>query len=140
MPRGCCSCSPSTAAKRRASRSRGSAGTPITSRALYVASDGEPEDQEADFLSYRQLIETVGVPEGRPVTFRDFAGFFERHRQKIRFADAHQAFEELRGVLTAEPEGPLSREAYLGLAVRQSMFDGEQRALLFDLFQRYRAS
>jgi hypothetical protein len=110
-----------------------------TSRALYVAFDGAPEDQEADFLSYRQLIETVGVPEGRPVTFRDFAGFFERHRQKIRFADAHQAFEELRGVLTAEPEGPLSREAYLGLGVRQSMFDGEQRAALFDLFERYRA-
>jgi hypothetical protein len=109
------------------------------SRALYVAFDGAPEDQEADFLSYRQLLETVGVPEGRPVTFRDFAGFFERHRQKIRFADAHQAFEELRGVLTAEPEGPLQREAYLGLGVRQSMFDGEQRALLFDLFERYRA-
>src|SRR5439155_9595460 len=84
-------------------------------RALYVAFDGAPEDQEADFLSYRQLLETVGVPEGRPVTFRDFVAFFERHRQKIRFADAHQAFEELRGVLTAEPEGPLSRDAYLGL-------------------------
>ena len=110
-----------------------------TSRALYVAFDGAPEDQEADFLNYRQLLETVGVPEGRPVTFRDFVAFFERHRQKIRFADAHQAFEELRGVLTAEPEGPLSREAYLGLGVRQSMFDAEQRAVLFDLFDRYRA-
>jgi len=60
-----------------------------TSRALYVAFDGAPEDQEADFLNYRQLLETVGVPEGRPVTFRDFVAFFERHRQKIRFADAH---------------------------------------------------
>jgi len=110
-----------------------------TSRALYVAFDGAPEDQEADFLNYRQLLETVGVPEGRPVTFRDFVAFFERHRQKIRFADAHQAFEELRGVLTAEPEGPLSRQAYLGLGVRRSMFDVEQRAVLFDLFERYRA-
>lgn len=110
-----------------------------TSRALYVAYDGAPDEQEADFLSYRQLLETVGVPEGRPVTFRDFAGFFERHRQKIKFADAHQTFEELRGVITAEPEGPLLREAYLGLGVRQSMFDSEQRAVLFDLFERYRA-
>ncbi len=110
-----------------------------TSRAFYVASDGAPEGQEADFLSYRQLLETVGVPEGRPVAFRDFVAFFERHRQKIKFADAHQTFEELRGVLTSEPEGPLSRGAYLGLGVRRSMFDLEQRAALFDLFERYRA-
>jgi hypothetical protein len=110
-----------------------------TSRALYVACEGAPEDQEADFLSYRQLLETVGVPAGRPVSFRDFTGFFARHRQAIRFADAHQVYEELRGVLTAEPEGPLPREAYLGLGVRQSMFDSGQRAMIFALFERYRA-
>ena len=110
-----------------------------TSRSLYVAYGGAPQEQEADFLSYRQLLETVGVPEGRPVTFRDFAGFFERHRQKIRFADAHQAFEELRGVITAEPEGPLPRDQYLSLGVRQSMFDAGQRAELFGLWERYRA-
>ena len=110
-----------------------------TSRALYVACEGAPEEQQADFLSYRQLLETVGVPAGRPVTFREFAGFFARHRQAIGFADAHQVYEELRGVLTAEPEGPLSREAYLGLGVRQSMFDAGQRAMIFALFDRYRA-
>jgi hypothetical protein len=110
-----------------------------TSRSLYVAFDGAPPEQEANFLSYRQLIETAGVPEGRPVGFRDFAAFFERHRQKIRFADAHQAFEELRGVITAQPEGALSREAYLALGVRQSMFGVEERAALYDLFDRYRA-
>jgi hypothetical protein len=108
-----------------------------TSRGLYVAFDGAPPDQEVDFFSYRQLIETVGVPAGRPVTFRDFTTFFERHRQKLKFTDAHRAFEELRGVITAQPEGPLSREAYLGLGVRQSMFDVGQRALLFELFERF---
>ena len=110
-----------------------------SSRGIYVAFGGAPEEQEADFLSYRQLLEAVSVPEGRPVSFRDFTAFFEPHRQKIRFADSHQAFEELRGVLTAEPEGPLTRAAYLGLGVRQSMFDAGQRSLLFDLFERYRA-
>lgn len=111
-----------------------------TARGLYVAFDGAPADQEqADFLSYQQLLETVEVPRGRPVAFRDFLGFFERHRQKVRLADAHQCFEELRGVLTAEPEGPLSREQYLALGVRQSMFDEGQRAALHDLFERYRA-
>lgn len=109
-------------------------------RSLYIAFEGAPADQDqADFLSYQQLLETIEVPEGRPVAFRDFLGFFERHRQRVRFADAHQCFEEIRGVLTADPDGPLSRERYLGLGVRQSMFDGPQRAALHDLFERYRA-
>jgi uncharacterized membrane protein len=46
-------------------------------------------------------------------------------------------FEELRGVLTAEPEGPFTRDAYLELGVRQSLFDKDQRAALFDVFARY---
>src|SRR6266508_3239545 len=111
-----------------------------TARGLYVAFDGAPADQDqADFLSYQQLLETIEVPTGRPVAFRDFLAFFERHRQNVRFADAHQCFEEIRGVLTAEPEGPLSRELYLALGVRQSMFDEPQRAALYDVFERYRA-
>ena len=109
-----------------------------TARGLYVAFDGAPAEQDqADFLSYQQLLETIEVPKGRPVAFRDFLPFFERHRQKVRFADAHQCFEEIRGVLTAEPEGLLSREQYLALGVRQSMFDEDQHAALYDVFERY---
>lgn len=109
-----------------------------TARGLFVAFDGAPADQDqADFLSYQQLLETIEVPRGRPVVFRDFLAFFERHRQKVRFADAHRCFEEIRGVLTAEPEGPLSREQYLALGVRQSMFDEPQRTALYEVFERY---
>ncbi len=108
-------------------------------RELYVACGFDPGEQEADFLSYQQLLETVEVPKGRPVLFRDFAAFFQRHRQKIRFADAHQCFEELRGVITAEAEGPLSTQAYLQLGVRQSIFAPEQRQLLYPLFEAWRA-
>lgn len=103
-------------------------------RSLYVACGFDPGEQEADFLSYQQLLETVEVPKGRPVLFRDFAEFFTRHRQKVGFADAHQCFEELRGVLSAEPEGPLSLDAYLALGVRQSIFSPEQRAAIYPLF------
>jgi hypothetical protein len=110
-----------------------------SARSTYVSNDYDLGDQEADFLSYRQLLESVEVPSGRAVTYRDFAGWFARHRQRVQFADAHQCFEEFRGVLTAEPEGTLSREAYLALGVRQSIFTAEQRADLYSLFERYRA-
>lgn len=109
-----------------------------SARAMYVAFDGAPDSQEADFLSYQQLLQTVHVAAGRPVTFQDFRGFFARHQHKVKFADAHAVFEELRGVLTAEPEGPFDRAAYLELGVKQSLFDGEARAAIYDLFERYR--
>jgi hypothetical protein len=85
-----------------------------TARGLYVAHDWDPGEQDADFLSYAQLLESVEVPPGRPVTFRDFRAWFERHRSKLKFTDAHPCFEELRGVITAAPEGPLSAEDYQG--------------------------
>jgi hypothetical protein len=108
-----------------------------SARSLYVANDFDPGDQEADFLSYRQLLESIAVPEGTAVSYRRFVGFFERHRQKLRFTDAHRCFEELRGVLTADPSGPLSREAYLGLGVRLSLFSVAEREQLYDFFERY---
>ena len=108
-----------------------------TSRDLYGAFDGAPDEQEASFLSYEQLLETVHVPAGRPVTFRDFTIFFARHQSKLRFSTAHAVYEELRGVLTAEPEGALTRAQYLDLGVRQSLFDATQRALIYDIFEHY---
>ncbi len=107
-------------------------------RGLYVAHAGAPEGQEADFLSYQQLLETVHIPAGRPVTFQDFRTFFARHQHKVKFADAHAVFEELRGVLTAEPEGPYDRATYLELGVKQSLFDQPARAALYEVFERYR--
>lgn len=108
-----------------------------SARGLFVALDYDPGEQEADFLSYRQFLDSLAVPPGRAVTFRDFAGFFERHKSKLRFTDAHRCFEELRGVLCASADGPLSLEQYLALGVRQSLYDAEQRAQLFDLWGRY---
>lgn len=106
-------------------------------RGLYVAHSWDPGEQEADFLSYRQFLESIEVPPGRAVTFRDFVGFFERHRQKVRFTDAHRCFEEFRGVITADARGLLSRDEYLGLGVRLSLFEPAQRELLYELLQRY---
>lgn len=108
-----------------------------SARSLYVAHDYDPGEQEADFLSLRQFIDSIEVPEGRAVAFRDFTGFFERHRQKVKFTDAHRCFEELRGVITAGAVCALSETEYLALGVRQSLFDGEQRRALYELYGRY---
>jgi len=60
-------------------------------------------------------------------------------RQGYKDIDGHQAFEEIRGVIAAAVGGVLSRDTYCGLGVRQSIFPVEQRNLLYDLFEKYRA-
>lgn len=110
-----------------------------SARDLYYANGFEHTGQEAVFLSYREFIETIHVPPGREALWRDFAHWFARIRQAFKDIEAHQAFEEIRGVLAASAQGVLSREAYRALGVRQSIFAPERRDALYDLFEKYRA-
>jgi hypothetical protein len=110
-----------------------------SARNLYFSHGFERAGQEATFLSYREFLETLRVPVGREALWRDFAGWFGRQQQAFRGVDAHQAFEELRGVLAADAAGVLSREDYRQLGVRQSIFPAEDRDRLFELFEKYRA-
>ena len=106
-------------------------------RRLYFAHGYENPYQEAEFLAFRDFLETFGVPEGREVTFRDFQAFFAPYRRALAFTHAHALFEEFRGVLLASPEGPLSLEAYLALGVRQSLYPRELRPQVYEVFRRY---
>ncbi|HOE41916.1 MAG TPA: AAA family ATPase [Rhodoferax sp.] len=113
-----------------------------SARALYDAHGFENPAQEAEFLSYREFVETLRVPPGREVSFTAFAGWFERHRQTSRAAlgelDAHALFEEFRGVISATAQGPLDLPGYLALGPRQSLLSPAAREVAHTLFQRYR--
>ncbi len=109
-----------------------------SARDLYYANGFEHGGQEAVFLSYRDFVESIRVPVGREATWRDFAGWFSRVRQNYKEFDGHQVFEEIRGVLAAAAGGVLSRDAYLALGIRQSIFPIEQRDKLYELFEKYR--
>jgi hypothetical protein len=111
-----------------------------SARELYYASGFEREEQEAIFLSYREFIESIRVPVGHEAGWREFSSWFARMRQGQAFKDidGHQAFEEIRGVIGARAGGVLSREAYLTLGVRQSIFAAHERNRLYELFEKYR--
>lgn len=110
-----------------------------SARDLYYANGFERDDQAAVFLSYREFVETLHIPAGREATWRDFSGWFGRMRQQFKGIDAHQAFEEIRGVIAADAIGVLSREDYRQLGIRQSIFPVMSRDELYDLFEKYRA-
>jgi len=109
-----------------------------SARDLYYAHGFEHPGQDALFLSYREFVESIHVPPGREAGWRDFAGWFARMRQSSKAFDAHQVFEEIRGVLAAGAGGILSRQDYRALGGRQSIFPAEQRDALYDLFEKYR--
>ena len=110
-----------------------------SARELYYGNGFESETQEVVFLSYREFVESIHVPQGREAQWRDFNGWFARVRQNWRDIDPHQAFEEIRGVITSGGQGVLSRAAYAALGVRQSIFPASQRDAVYGLFERYRA-
>ena len=108
-------------------------------RGLYYASGYENEAQNLSFLSFREFVETIRVPPGSAVNFRIFARWFARYRQASGLRDAHQLFEEFNGVLTGSPVTTpyLSRADYLALGVRRSIFTGDERPVVYDLFLKY---
>ncbi len=99
------------------------------SRNLYYAQGYENEDQNIDFLSFQEYLESIHVPQGRELSYREFAQWHSRHRVTKALRDPHQLFEEFKGVLTGPgTDSPyLSREEYLNLGIKQSIFSQDSR-------------
>ncbi|MCK9398097.1 MAG: hypothetical protein M0Q44_21235, partial [Methylobacter sp.] len=108
------------------------------SRDLYYAHHYDNPDQQIDFLSFQEFLESIRVPAGKPVTFQSFQQWFGRFRQG-QLKDAHKLFEEFRGVITgpATDKSWLSREDYLNLGVKESIFLSEERGAVYDVFEKY---
>ncbi len=109
------------------------------SRNLYYALEYKNDDQDMSFLSFAEYLASLRVPEGQEMSFRDFDQWFTRHRAASKLKDPHQLFEEFRGVITGPSTGSayLSRDDYLSLGIRQSIFSEDERERVYDLFLKY---
>ena len=109
------------------------------SRDQYYALGYRNEDQEVSFLSFMEYLASWRIPAGRELRFREFARWFAGHRVASGLRDAHQVFEEFQGVLTGAPvdRAYLSLEDYLGLGVKQSIFQPDERESVYRLFRKY---
>jgi len=109
------------------------------SRNIYYSNHYENEDQEISFLSFREYLETMQVPEGKETAYRAFASWLMRFPRQQRVADAHRLYEEFRGVITGSivDKPYLSRQDYLSLGIRQSIYLSEERELVYSLFEKY---
>ncbi len=108
-------------------------------RDLYYANGYCNDEQNIDFLSFREYLESIHVPDGKEIVPRVFAGWAARQRLPRELKDSHRLFEEFQGAITGtEAESAyLSRAAYLALGVRQSIYGPETRGAVYDLFEKY---
>ncbi|MCX8070364.1 MAG: hypothetical protein N2738_07660, partial [Thermodesulfovibrionales bacterium] len=69
-------------------------------RKLYYSNNYDNEEQEVSFLSFREYLETISVPNGREISYSVFAGWLNRFPKQMRVTDANKLYEEFRGVIT----------------------------------------
>ncbi len=103
-----------------------------TARRLYGAHGYENPHQNAEFMSFREFVDTIAVPEGEEVRFPAFRTWLERRRGglkgDLRQADAHALFEEFRGVLGAPANGALTESRIPGARRAAIALPGGRRA------------
>lgn len=106
---------------------------------LYYSDGYENEEQEIDFLSYKEFIESIKVPEGKEMDYKMFERWFTCFRQTVKIKDTHKLFEEFRGVITGTDieKEYLSMEDYINLGVKQSVFLAHEREQVYFLFEKY---
>ena len=108
-------------------------------RSLYYAHHYSNEAQAIDFLSYEELLQSLQIPQGRPIDFNRFATWIKTFHDPKRLAKAHPLYEEFKGVITGNTTDKpyLSREDYLGLGIKQSIFSLEERPWVYESFEKY---
>ncbi|MEM9984568.1 MAG: hypothetical protein AAF804_05680, partial [Bacteroidota bacterium] len=110
------------------------------SRDLYYAHGYENEQQEVDFLSFNEYLKGIRIPKGKELDYRTFERWYQRKfHQRFKFKDPYKVFEEFKGVLTGSvtEKAYLSREDYLDLGIKQSIFLANEREAVYDLFEKY---
>ena len=108
-------------------------------RNLYYSFNYDNSHQDADFLSFAEYLGTIEVPKGQEIDFRAFEQWIWRYKQTYKIKDSYRVFEEFKGVLTGSiiNKPHLSKEEYLSLGIKQSIFSASERELIYDLFLKY---
>ena len=106
---------------------------------IYYSFEYDNDKQEVDFMSFQEYLQSIKIPKGREVVFKDFEAWYSRYQQAFKFKEPYKLFEEFKGVLTGSitDKAYLSREQYINLGVRQSIFLDREREKVYDLFEKY---
>lgn len=107
----------------------------------YFAFNYLNEQQDINFLSFHEFIESIEIPLGQVITEDIFLKWFSKQNLPKHYGVGYgrEVFEEFMGVITGSvlDKPYLSREEYQNFGIKQSIFSFEQRKGIYDLFQKY---
>jgi hypothetical protein len=106
---------------------------------LYYSGNYINEKQNVDFLSFREFLETLKIITGKEVDFKDFNDWLQPRKHSFGIKDTYKLFEEFKGVITGlDISNPfLSKDEYLELGVKQSIFLKSEREKVYEVFIKY---
>jgi superfamily I DNA/RNA helicase len=106
---------------------------------IYYGNGYSKENQEVDFLSFVEFINSFEIPKTVEIEYRDFETWYLRHKQTISIKNGYKIFEEFKVVITGGniSKEYLSEEEYLDLGIKQSIFTNSERKEIYELFAKY---
>ncbi len=108
------------------------------SRQLYYAHGYENDSQNITFLSFDDYLSSIDIPQGSELTFQKFSPWINHQKLPKFLKDPYQLFEEFKGVITGDIDvAYISREDYLSLGVKRSIFQIDERNQVYDIFEKY---
>ncbi|WP_442587337.1 UvrD-helicase domain-containing protein [Pedobacter sp. AW31-3R] len=107
---------------------------------LYSSFGYENAKQEVAFLSFYEYLSSIDMPFGKEADYVSFDRWIARYAQSHKIKDTYRVYEEIKGVITGSSVANafLSKEEYLSLGIKQSIFNGTEREQTYDLFLKYK--
>jgi hypothetical protein len=106
---------------------------------LYYSDHYFNDKQDVDFLSFKEYLETLKVIPGKEIDFKNFNAWLQPRKQAFGISDGYKLFEEFKGVITGlDITKPfLSKNEYLELGIKQSIFLKNEREKVYEIFTKY---
>ena len=108
-------------------------------RQLYYSNNFDNENQNVDFLSFKELLDTIKVLKGDEVNIKNFLNWFYKLSKSKNIDDGRKLFEEFKGVITGAQtdKNYLTEQEYLSLGIKQSIYLENDRVEVYQIFKKY---
>jgi AAA domain/Ankyrin repeats (many copies) len=108
-------------------------------RQLYHSFDYQNPNQNVTFLSFKEYVSTIQTVEGVEMTYKLFDKWIYKYQHTYKIRNSYKVFEEFKGVITGSciEKAYLSKEEYIDLGIKQSIFLKEERSGIYELFLKY---
>ncbi len=106
---------------------------------LYHSFGYDNPNQTVSFLSFKEYMSSVQTVEGIEMTYKLFDEWINKYKHTHKIRNSYKIFEEFKGVITGSciEKVYLSKEEYIDLGIKQSIFLKEERGGVYELFQKY---